>query len=296
MNKGSSALGIAAFLVLTFGIAWGTWFVLLPHAPAGSHLLFTLYSLPAAFAPAIATFVVRKWITREGFADAGLGLHLRHWGYYLVAWLMPCVVVAFVALSAGPLGFERPDFSLAGGLAQLAPHGGISPAFANAAWYTVPLASFFVAPIMTPVLFGEEFGWRGYLQVRLFAQRPTLAAVATGIIWGLWHLPIIWWGDEFHGDSSIAAIAVFCVGAVMLAIIFGWLRRRSGSVWVTSLAHSATNMIGGTLLTLWFPDKANALLLGYLGFLSWIPLGLICALIIVFESRNRTDDREGVPL
>jgi len=295
MSKGSSARGIVAYLVLSFGIAWGSWFLLLPNA-VGDHRLFTLYALPGAFAPAIATFVVRKWITREGFADAGLGLHLRHWGYYLIAWLIPCVVIAFIALVAAPLGFKGPDFSLAAGLAQLAPHGGISPAFARVAWYAVPLGVFFAAPLMMPLLFGEEFGWRGYLQIRLFAERPTLAAVATGIIWGLWHLPIIFRGDEFHGDSSAAAIAVFCVGTIMISIIFGWLRHRSGSVWVTSLAHAATNMIGGSLTALWFPDRATALILGYIGLVGWIPLGLICALIIVFEPRDRADDREGAPL
>src|SRR5271168_3593050 len=158
MTAGRTALGIASFLVLSFGIAWGSWGVFLPKSGGGT---LGIGALPGAFAPAIATFIVRKWITREGFRDAGLGLHLRHWGYYPIAWLIPCVVIAFIALVAAPLGFKGPDFSLAAGLAQLAPHGGISPAFARVAWYAVPLGVFFAAPLMMPLLFGEEFGWRG---------------------------------------------------------------------------------------------------------------------------------------
>src|SRR5271154_6025136 len=160
-TQGRDALGIVSFLILAFGLAWIPWLLLLPQSAPGNLRAFELAALPGAFAPALATFIVRKWITREGFADAGLGLHLRHWGYYLIAWLIPCVVIAFIALVAAPLGFKGPDFSLAAGLAQLAPHGGISPAFARVAWYAVPLGVFFAAPLMMPLLFGEEFGWRG---------------------------------------------------------------------------------------------------------------------------------------
>ncbi|HTW35476.1 MAG TPA: type II CAAX endopeptidase family protein [Rhizomicrobium sp.] len=273
MSAGRTALGITSFLVLAFGIAWGSWALLLPKTGG---VLFQLSLLPGAFAPAIATLIVRKWITREGFADAGLGLHPKNWRYYLIGWFLPFVVLAFIAASAPMLGFAAPDFSMKTELVQL----GAYKAFGAASWYAVPLAALVNAPIVSPLLFGEEFGWRGYLQLRLFGSRPTLAAVATGIIWGLWHLPIILRGYEFHGDSSTAAIAVFCVCTVLISIIFGWLRRQSGSVWATSLAHAATNAIGGSITTLWFPGAANALFLIYGGILSWMPLGLLSVWII----------------
>jgi hypothetical protein len=67
---GSSTRGVAWFLGLAFGAAW-LWFgiVWLLHVPlnppAGQLILF---------APAAAAIVVRKWVTREGFADAALGM------------------------------------------------------------------------------------------------------------------------------------------------------------------------------------------------------------------------------
>ena len=280
MTAGRTALGVASFLLLAFGIAWGSWEVLLPENGGGT---LGLSAVPGAFAPAIATFIVRKWITREGFRDAGLGLHLEHWGTYLIAWLIPVPVLAFIVWSASAFGLGQPDFSMLTGLAQLGTK--LSPTFAQKAWYVVPLGSFATALIATPVLFGEEFGWRGYLQLRLFGTRPTLAAIVTGIIWGLWHLPIILRGYEFQGDRSLAAIAVFCAFAVLISIIFGWLRRRSGSIWVTSLAHSATNAIGGSLAMLWFPGAANVLFVMYGGILSFVPLGLLCVWIIVRDAR-----------
>ncbi|HEY1961510.1 MAG TPA: type II CAAX endopeptidase family protein [Rhizomicrobium sp.] len=278
----SSAKGIAVFLLIAFGIAWGTWIPLLPSAADGHMVRFELYALPGAFAPALATFVVRKWITREGFADVGLALRSRQWRYYLVAWLLPLPVLAFIVLAAPALGFPQADFSAQQSLSSLAP--GVPHRIGSAAAYLLPLQCLIAAPFLAPILFGEEFGWRGYLQLRLFAQRPTLAAIVTGIIWGLWHLPIILRGYEFPGDPLIAT-TVFCIGTIMFSIIFGWLHRRSGSIWVNSLAHSATNVIGGSLTALWFPASVR-LYVGYAGLLSWIPLGLLCVWIILCGRRS----------
>lgn len=294
--RSGSLIGIVAYLLLAFGLAWGSWWILLPKTATGEIGHYQLYLLPGAFAPALATFIVRKWITREGFGDAGLGLHLSQWRYYLIAWLLPLFVLAFIVLGAMVLRIAHPDFSMAKGLARLAPHARLPAAVSGIIGFLMPLQLLVTAPLAAPLLFGEEFGWRGYLQLRLFARWPTLAAVSTGVIWGLWHLPIILRGGEYPGITPVIATSVFCAGTVMVSIVFGWLRRRSGSVWVTSLAHSATNAIGGSLTVLWFPDPSSWLLVGYLGVLSWIPFGLISVLIILFEPRVRAGDREGVPL
>jgi hypothetical protein len=71
-----------------------------------------------------------------------------------------------------------------------------------------------------------------------------------------------------------------------MSIIFGWLREKSGSIWVTSLAHSATNGIGGALTTLWFPDHSKTFLVSYSGLLSFIPLGLFSLWIALRSRRN----------
>jgi len=48
--------------------------------------LFQFFALPGTFSPAIAAFIVRKWVTHEGFGDAGLRSNLKtKWRYYLVA-------------------------------------------------------------------------------------------------------------------------------------------------------------------------------------------------------------------
>jgi membrane protease YdiL (CAAX protease family) len=281
MNSRTRVVGIVAYLVLAFGIGWGSWELLLPSAKV-SQGLFALLALPGAFAPALATFIVRKWITREGFADAGLALNLSKWRYYLIAWFLPFLGIGFILTCAPLLGFPHPDFSLS----NLGAQANVPHALQGLNIVVVTLVSLTVTALLaTPVLFGEEFGWRGYLQLRLFPERPTLAAIATGIIWGAWHWPAIVRGYEFGGDPIIVTGA-FCVGAVLSSIIFGWLREKSGSVWVTSLAHSATNAIGGSVTALWFPDRSDWIFVSYLGVLGWIPLALVCALILAGRARR----------
>jgi len=126
------------------------------------------------------------------------------------------------------------------------------------------------------VLLGEEFGWRGYLQRRLDPRRPLRAAVITGFIWGVWHYPVILAGYEYPG-YPLTGLIVFPVGTIFLAIIFGWLRERTGSIWAPSLAHAATNAIGGSLILLAFWGGSHPIFVHYLGVYGWLPLGTVCA-------------------
>lgn len=72
--------GVLAYLLLAFGLAWSTVFV--ARLLLGLSLEISLVQLPMAFSPAVAAVIVRFWITREGFGDAGLAPHFRSgWAY-----------------------------------------------------------------------------------------------------------------------------------------------------------------------------------------------------------------------
>jgi membrane protease YdiL (CAAX protease family) len=220
--------------------------------------------------------VVRKWTTREGFADAGLRLYASKWRYYLVGWLLPVVVVGYIVLAAPLLGIGKADFSLVRGVKALMPPGVTAHATLNP-WFllTLPIIAIFVAPLS----FGEEFGWRSYLQLRLFPNQPALSAVVTGVIWAAWHLPVLVRGYAFP-NNPYAGLPVFAVSCILLSIIFGWLRRKTESIWSASLAHAATNAVAGNMTFLLFSGGANLLLVSNLGMLAWIPLGVLSAWIL----------------
>lgn len=74
---------------------------------------------------------------------------------------------------------------------------------------------------------------------------------------------------------------VFPLSCVLLSIVFSWLQQSAGSVWAPSLAHSATNVVGGSLLFLLFSGGPGWIFASYLEILGWIPLGALCRWIIL---------------
>ncbi len=272
--------GITAYLLIAFLMAWVLWEIPIRLGFSILSPVFQYVALPGAFSPAIAAIVVRKWITREGFDDAGLKPNLwKSWRYYLFAWLSPLFVSAIIIGLVVAFGIGSPDFSLQRAMGILSP-GTAAPDIPSYAWALLPVALLGTSLFATFFLWGEEFGWRGYLQIRLFSDRPLLAAVATGIIWGIWHYPLNLRGYNFP-EHPILGLLVFPISTVLLSIIFGWLRLRTGSVWTSSLAHAATNSVGGSLTVLLFLGGADYLFASYLGLLGWIPLGAICLWIIL---------------
>lgn len=298
MNGPSFAKGVIAYLIMAFGLAWGAWLIPLCFGLGLGKPSFIPFLIVGAFAPAIAAIVVRKWVTREGFADAGLRLNLRgNKRFYLVAWLLPLAVVAGIILLAIAFNVARPDFALSYVLEK-------APLEVGGAMTKIPvplrfplvsiLQGLIVALIATPILWGEEFGWRGYLQNRLFRGRPLLAAIVTGLIWGVWHYPINLQGYNFPEDTKLGLI-VFPISTVLLSIVFGWLMEKTGSVWTPSLAHAATNAVGAGATVVLFMGQPNWILTSYVGVLAWIPLGALCAWIVITGQleQNMAEESDG---
>ena len=62
------------------------------------------------------------------------------------------------------------------------------------------LQSVVLAPFIALVIvFGEEYGWRGFLQRRLIRLGKLRGVLLVGVIWGVWHAPIIAMGHNYPG-------------------------------------------------------------------------------------------------
>lgn len=90
---------------------------------------------------------------------------------------------------------------------------------------------------------GEELGWRGFLAPRLVAMFGfTGGELLGGLIWALWHFPIILFGF-YHGDAPLwYSIPCFLVFVVAVGVILTWLRLKSNSVWPCAIAHASHNL------------------------------------------------------
>lgn len=115
-------------------------------------------------------------------------------------------------------------------------------------WLLLPLALIggLVAGFTINGLFalGEEFGWRGWLADELRPIGPFWANLLTGVLWGLWHTPLILLGFNYDGYGRLgpAFMIAFCVP---LSFLLWRVREATGSVLGAAALHGAFNGFAG---------------------------------------------------
>jgi membrane protease YdiL (CAAX protease family) len=89
----------------------------------------------------------------------------------------------------------------------------------------------------------EEVGWRGFLVPSMMKVTSfTLTALLSGLVWALWHYPLILLTDLRPAGAPLAfSLACFTVFTVGLSFAAAWLRLKSGSVWTAALLHGSHN-------------------------------------------------------
>jgi membrane protease YdiL (CAAX protease family) len=90
---------------------------------------------------------------------------------------------------------------------------------------------------------GEEIGWRGYMLTRLIDAGLPKPILVSGLIWGLWHVPLILGGVYLVGPPPLLAAVLWMVTATAFSFVFARLRLETGSVWPAITLHSAWNAI-----------------------------------------------------
>jgi membrane protease YdiL (CAAX protease family) len=147
------------------------------------------------------------------------------------------------------------------------------------------LLAVLLAPVLNAVFaFGEELGWRGYLLPRLLPLGQWPALLVSGVIWGLWHAPVILLGYNYpaHPVPGVLMMVGLCV---ILGILFGWTRLATGSIWPAVIAHGALN--GSAATTLLFAKAGtsfDAIHAGITGWTGWI-LPVLWILMLVLTGR-----------
>jgi uncharacterized protein len=78
---------------------------------------------------------------------------------------------------------------------------------------------------------GEEIGWCGFLVPELFKTMGfTATALFSGIIWSLWHYPVLIGADYNAGTPAGYGLICFTVMILAISFIFAWMRLKSGSL------------------------------------------------------------------
>jgi len=250
---------ILFFLVFSFGISWATGLVIyltggLENSPTydigGAEISLALILLATAymFGPALANLITRL-ITKEGTNNLFLkpNFENKRWRYYLAAWFLPgllTIIGMILFFLLFPNYFDSGLSTLKDMLSESGQTGNINP-------WLVTVIQTIQALLISPLLnalptFGEEFGWRGYLQPKLMPLGGQKAVLLTGVIWGIWHWPVILmgynYGKDYFGAPFLGPLAMVWF-TLSLSIIFGWLTIKAENVWPAVIAHGALNGI-----------------------------------------------------
>lgn len=291
---------ITLFLIFAFVISWGTAGVIyftggLTNSPiyrienTQISLAYILLATSYMFGPAIANILTRI-LTHEGTQDLYLrpDFNNKRWIYFLVAWFSPGILVilgmiAFFTLF--PSHYDPQLTVLRNQLATAASGTTLSPWFAFVAQ---TLQVLLITPLLNALpTFGEEFGWRAYLQPKLLPIGRRKAVLLTGLIWGLWHAPIIMmgynYGTDYFGAPFLGPLAMTWF-TLTLSALFGWITIKAGSVWPAVIAHGALNGIASLGLLLVKGNPSTLLGPTPVGFI--VGLGFTFVAVLIYSLPN----------
>ncbi len=287
---------IVAYVVLACGLAW---LVALPlwlgdglREPYALPLMTVMMYMPAV--AVVLVLLVLRPIPK--------GQRLRFLGLWplrpvkRVLWLIvigllvpPLLVLASTAVAA-LCGWLTVDLARFSGFTELiaakVPAGTPLPptgVLIAAQAASIPVAA---ATVNAIAAFGEELGWRGFLVPALRRYGAWASLLISGVIWGLWHAPIILLGYNF-GRTDVTGVLLMTGGCVVWGVLLGWLRLRSGSMWPAVFAHGALNASAG--MYVWFfaaGTRADPALILPLGVAGWI-VGAVLILVLIVTGQFR---------
>lgn len=94
--------------------------------------------------------------------------------------------------------------------------------------------------------FGEEYGWRYYLQPVMqgrFGKRT--GVLLLGLVWAIWHIGIdfMFYTREYGPQAFICQI----ITCVAIAIFFGYAYMKTDNIWVPMIMHYLNNNLAAIL-------------------------------------------------
>ncbi|MCH2033361.1 MAG: CPBP family intramembrane metalloprotease [Tenacibaculum sp.] len=248
------------FILLVLGISWAIGFTMHATLETSNMVYKVILELSLAFMPAIIALILNK-------KEDGNWKSLR----FVKPSLLSIILAIFIPLLYIIVDFSlqiylgartTPDWSVFGSTTKL---------------FTTLIIGFLV---MILVVMGEEIGWRGYLQEKLFIAFGEIKGVLIlGFIWGIWHLPVTIKGYVFQSYPYIEAFVTYPLACIAFSLIIAYIGFNRYSILVAAVFHAANNHFKASILaTTEVLDEFNYLLISNLicvdlilifGFLYW---------------------------
>lgn len=235
------------------------------------------------FLPLLVTLLFLRFVLRAPVASS-LGISLRVNRWWIAAWLLPPVYALLTFLVSIALPGIRFDPQMSGMVARF----GQSLPPDQLAQLQAQIAA---APFLPAVLglgggllagvtinavaaFGEEAAWRGFLLRKFLPVGFWRASFVIGLIWGIWHAPIILLGHNYP-QHPVAGVFLMTVWTILLTPIMNYVTLRAKSVLAAAVFHGTLN---GTLgLSLLYVSGGSDLTVGATGLAGMLALLLMDA-------------------
>lgn len=279
---------VLAFLLLTFAATWGLEGALIAHGLRFDDLVSGsapgLWLMGVMWIPGLAALLVTLLMERTGPRGLVRALSLRLGSvgpYFLFMGLVPLAYAAMYGLTwtAGLSGFD-PDLN------RLAALSG-TPVGRDAALKVMLPLSIVLGPLINFVFgLGEELGWRGFLLPRLMPLGKPAAYLVLGLLWGLWHAPLILAGLNYPGQP-LPGILMMCLVCLAFGAFLNEMTLHYRSSILAGFLHGAANAQGYGIWTWMFPGAAPLLggAMGLVGVLVWT--AATCLTVAVLRGLRR---------
>ena len=258
--------------------------------PADNPMMYTIFAssymlLPLICALGLQIVTSRKTHVRVSLRETGL-LRFKIKPSWLVAWILPVVIVLLTIF----VNSLMPDCEFNTDMSALIPVDQVTeeqkemlgmmmnPTFLIVT--TIISGLFAGATINALFAFGEEYGWRNYLVAALKEKKFVFASIFIGVVWGLWHFPLILLGHNYpqHSVAGVFMMVIFCVLASFVELYFVL---KAKSVYPAAIFHGTINAVAG--LNVLLIKGGNDLINGASGLSGFIVMAIVIAIIYVFD-------------
>ncbi len=247
--------------------------------------------------PAIAALITRLFFYPPRFKDANLRFGRAK--DYLKYWLIALGITAISYLMYTLLGAIRWDFTGEVFLERLSEqftatgqdiNDTLPPGFTpQMMLWIFTIGGLTVFNIMPGIItgFGEEFGHRGFMFPVLYRIRPWIGFIIGGLFWFAWHIPISFMVPqtvEVTLGTTLLNSLILAVGSLCTFAYLAYVYVKSGSIFVTSIAHIAMNNAASALSYFVIIQNQTTANLGLTLTMLGVVTFLITRKMLVFET------------
>jgi membrane protease YdiL (CAAX protease family) len=275
------------FIVLAIStLLAGTYYLIFPEK---DQISYTIMALLYMFMPLISALIVDKLIMkRKSLKSWAMNFNPNKW--FLAAW--PAVVAfAFLATAINTLW---PGISFSSEMTgfwdrmaeQLTPE---QLEMQKAKMEMIPLPYWLLAIIQGLIAgltinavagFGEESAWRGFMVKEYRNLKFWDASLRIGIIWGIWHAPLVLMGHNYP-EHNIIGVGMMTIWCILLSPLFLYVRLKTRSVIAASIMHGTLNATAG--LPVMYLIGGNDLTLGLTGFSGFVSLIIVIGIMLWYD-------------